>query len=99
MWFGYSIYCKSSTWAYASTGGKRHKFSEFLGSFRGRPLGRHFGTFLAPFLEPFWDHFGIRMAKFGGPKSDGEKVPKKVMRVFAGACDMGGWGSLKTLQH
>ena len=97
MWFGYSIYCKSSTWASASTGGKRNKVSEFLGSFRGLPLGRHFGAFLAPFLEPFWDHFGVRIAKIGGPKSDEKKGSKKVMQVSASVRECGGWGALKTL--
>ena len=68
-----------------------NKICEFWGSFLGRPLGQHFGAFLAQ----FWDHFGVRMSKNGGPKSDGKNVPKKVMRGSASAASRGGGAPLK----
>ena len=61
------------------------------------PFGTAFWSLFGTILAPFWDHFGAEMAKKGGPKIDGKKGPKKVMRVSAGVCKCGGWGALKTL--
>ena len=72
MWFGLIICYKSSTWAFANTGGKSHKICEFGGEgvVSWTPFGTAFWSIFGTILAPFWDNAGAKIAKKGGPKID-----------------------------